>query len=382
MKLLPVILQGKAAIQTNYVKLFSIGKYLTVSGLTVAGTITVVCIKNGKKFTETYPAGTTSITFQNDSNSYIYIIGPLTAFSWTLYSGDVLITELIARSQFIQTLSFAGHGGNFSFTKVDTRGCRELITLSANPDELLIADNCIKLQTLSTSTTGVVSYDNCYALQSLYIGSAISKNVDLRAYTELTSVDYSDISDSILLPGGNKITTLTLRRCGIKTLDLSAQNAITSLTIQSCPNIKTLDLEQNTVLTTIALSADPALENLILNSGLSTLTSVTITECVSLLAFNAPSAPLNMLSIKNSPVLEELNISSQNSTGTPQLTGLRSVRLLKCKAQPSAVATACAGVITNSDVTDGTVYLNDQDTYYSTVADAATAKGWTIEPLA
>lgn len=44
-------------------------------------------------------------------------------------------------------------------------------------------------------------------------------------------------------------------------------------------------------------------------------------------------------------------------------------------------ATAIANLITAADSATGEVYLNSSDTYYSTVADAATAKGWTIKPL-
>ena len=37
--------------------------------------------------------------------------------------------------------------------------------------------------------------------------------------------------------------------------------------------------------------------------------------------------------------------------------------------------------ITNATAADGTVYTDNAADYYSTISDAATAKGWTIEQL-
>ena len=40
-----------------------------------------------------------------------------------------------------------------------------------------------------------------------------------------------------------------------------------------------------------------------------------------------------------------------------------------------------ATAITDTTAADGTVYTDSAADYYSTIADAATAKGWTIEQL-
>ena len=50
-------------------------------------------------------------------------------------------------------------------------------------------------------------------------------------------------------------------------------------------------------------------------------------------------------------------------------------------ATNSNVATAVAGAITAADSTTGTVYTDSAAAYYSTIADAATAKGWTIAQI-
>ena len=45
------------------------------------------------------------------------------------------------------------------------------------------------------------------------------------------------------------------------------------------------------------------------------------------------------------------------------------------------VSTAIANAITAARNTTGTVYTDSEGAYYSTIADAATAKGWTIEQI-
>ena len=50
-------------------------------------------------------------------------------------------------------------------------------------------------------------------------------------------------------------------------------------------------------------------------------------------------------------------------------------------ATNSAVSTAVAGAITNADANNGIVYTDSAAAYYSIIADAATAKGWTIQQL-
>lgn len=50
-------------------------------------------------------------------------------------------------------------------------------------------------------------------------------------------------------------------------------------------------------------------------------------------------------------------------------------------ASNSSIASTLSGYINNSSVNNGTLYTDSEGEYYSTIADAATAKGWTIEQL-
>lgn len=58
-----------------------------------------------------------------------------------------------------------------------------------------------------------------------------------------------------------------------------------------------------------------------------------------------------------------------------------SINAITYPANNSAVSTAIANAITNASTNNGTVYTKSTGTYYNTIADAATAKGWTIEEL-
>ena len=83
---------------------------------------------------------------------------------------------------------------------------------------------------------------------------------------------------------------------------------------------------------------------------------------------------------------DQQSLTSLDVSGLTELTYLdcsnnsliKSVSFNATKQSPS---TAIANLITAADSTTGEVYLNSSDVYYSTVANAATAKGWTIKPL-
>lgn len=57
------------------------------------------------------------------------------------------------------------------------------------------------------------------------------------------------------------------------------------------------------------------------------------------------------------------------------------INLVYYPANNNAVSTAIANAITNASANNGTVYTDPNGTYYDTIAQAATAKGWTIEQL-
>lgn len=71
-----------------------------------------------------------------------------------------------------------------------------------------------------------------------------------------------------------------------------------------------------------------------------------------------------------------------NNIESVSLGDTRIVNEISYPANNDSVSTAIASIISSGTVNDGTVYTDSEGAYYSTIADAATAKGWTIEQLA
>ena len=105
-----------------------------------------------------------------------------------------------------------------------------------------------------------------------------------------------------------------------------------------------------------------------------------------------PNADAGSKLIVRGEAITEISQDEQQTLTTLDVSGLTALTNLYCdynqlietvrfNATKQSPANAVAGLITNADSTTGTVYLNSSDTYYSTVANAATAKGWTIEAL-
>ena len=119
-------------------------------------------------------------------------------------------------------------------------------------------------------------------------------------------------------------------------------------------------------------------------------TDIVITGKVTYLA-TAPMVSNKITSVRalNSQ-LQELTIGTQNSLTTLCLpttltsfsnAGLTGVTKIMYPANNNSVSTAIKNAITNATADDGEVYLDADGAYYSTIADAATAKGWTIKQL-
>ena len=60
---------------------------------------------------------------------------------------------------------------------------------------------------------------------------------------------------------------------------------------------------------------------------------------------------------------------------------ITSVTKIMYPANNSVVSNAIKNAITNATAADGVVYLDEDGDYYDTIANAATAKGWTVEQL-
>ena len=70
-----------------------------------------------------------------------------------------------------------------------------------------------------------------------------------------------------------------------------------------------------------------------------------------------------------------------NSVQTIDLSGSTAIAEIYYSGKNEAVATSIAQAIASSSEAHGTVYTDSTSEYYSTIATAATAKGWTIAQL-
>ena len=177
--------------------------------------------------------------------------------------------------------------------------------------------------------------DGVMAKQLVFHNSAITS---ISGFSGKDNADGTSLIESMDVTGCTALTSLNCVSCtGLTALDLSTNTALTSLNCSYCTGLTALDLSTNTALDSLNCVFCTGLTAL----DLSTNTALTDLECYS-------------------------------------CTGLTSI---KYPATNSDVSTAIADAITYATAADGTVYTDSAAAYYSTIADAATAKGWTIEQL-
>jgi len=87
------------------------------------------------------------------------------------------------------------------------------------------------------------------------------------------------------------------------------------------------------------------------------------------------------MDLTNLATVTDLDLTSASHLATLTLTGATGLTTIKTHATVQAIADSVAAAITAATATDGTVYLNSTETYYSTVNTAATTKGWTVASL-
>ena len=140
-------------------------------------------------------------------------------------------------------------------------------------------------------------------------------------------------------------------------------------------------LAQNTSVTNFDCSDSYALQELNL-SGNTALTNLECYRCYSLKKLDfSENTTLDSVDCGNDFALRELNLSKNTALTNIDMTGCDAIQVIYCLATNENVSDAIANAITNATAADGTVYTDSAGAYYSTIADAATAKGWTIEQL-
>ena len=171
-----------------------------------------------------------------------------------------------------------------------------------------------------------------------------------------TNTDYTKISVK-----NTALTELDCDSCyALAALDVSKNTALTTLNCNSCHALAALDVSKNTALTELNCNYCYALTALDVSKN-TALTTLTCDDCYALTALDvSKNTALTQLNCSNCAKLVSISYPATNSD----------------------VSTAIAGAITGATAADGTVYTDSAGAYYSTIADAATVKGWTIAPLA
>lgn len=145
----------------------------------------------------------------------------------------------------------------------------------------------------------------------------------------------------------------------ISDLNVSKCKSLAILSIAWCQNLTSIDLSANTELAAFDCSYCTGLTTLDLSAN-TALIDLFVHYCTGLAS----------LDLTANTLLEHLICLS--------CTGLTTI---KYPGTNEDVSTAIADAITNATAADGTVYTDSAAAYYSTIATAATTKGWTIEQL-
>ena len=112
------------------------------------------------------------------------------------------------------------------------------------------------------------------------------------------------------------------------------------------------------------------------------LTSLDCSYCYALQELNlSANTALTSLDCSDCSALQELNLSTNTALTSLGCSYCSKIEIIYYPATNEDISTAVAGAITDADAADGTVYTDSEGAYYSTIADAATEKGWTIEQL-
>ena len=112
------------------------------------------------------------------------------------------------------------------------------------------------------------------------------------------------------------------------------------------------------------------------------LTELNCNSCYALQELDlSANAALTELYCYGCNALQKLNLSTNTTLTQLSCTNCFKINTIYYPATNGSVSSAIAGAISNSEADDGTVYTDSQGAEYSTIATAATAKGWTIEQL-
>ncbi len=167
----------------------------------------------------------------------------------------------------------------------------------------------------------------------------------------------------------------------LSSLDLSETNVLKALSVDYNSGLEELDVTHNTNLQTLIFGDMENLTGIDVSKN-TKLTYLYCAYCEGITELNlAANTALQTLDCNSCTSITELNLAANTALQNLYCNSCTSLSDISYPATNSDVSTAIAGAITNANAADGTVYTDGEGAYYSTIADAATTKGWTIEQL-
>ena len=278
----------------------------------------------------------------------------------------------ILGAAFLQSAGRAGKG--------EKVGKIQLFTQSANPTISSITGTDIVVNSI---VSGQPHTDTYASLSGDTLAISADKNTEIIITGIVTEMENVTNTDFISIKAKNTaLTQLVCTDCyTLQTLDLSQNTALTQLVCGSCYILQTLDLSQNTALTQLVCSSCYTLQTLDLSNN-TALTQLDCTDCQTLQTLDlSQNTALTQLDCGSCYILQTLDLSQNTALTQLDCGSSAKIETIKYPATNEDVATAIADAITDADADNGTVYTDSDAAYYSTIADAATAKGWTIEQL-
>ena len=280
---------------------------------------------------------------------------------------------------FLQSAGRAGKGKN------------EIKFISGDADLSIYQVSCdgdITIKTIKNGSAVTSTYSN---LSDESVELSCDANTQVSIIGSATKIVFYNWDDDTEEP--INISSLNVTKCktltyldiswcqNLTSIDVSENTALTQLYCRNCIGLTALNLSKNTTLTILSCDDCYALTSLDLSKN-TALTQLNCDNCSALTALDlSKNTALTELSCDNCSALTALDLSKNTALTQLNCDNCTGLTTISYPATNSDISTDIAGAITAATSTTGTVYTDSAAAYYSTIATAATTKGWTIAQI-
>lgn len=253
---------------------------------------------------------------------------------------------------YVNNPAFLQMGGNKPMAHIT----RFVLTENSGGQVQLSANGSVVVEYMQD---GEIVRDTYSALSDTYV--PIPAGIEATIYGSVTVINNDEVDNlfsSLDVSKNQALTSLNCRVCtGLTSLDLSENPALTFLNCSSCTGLTSLDLSKNTALTDLYCNDCTGLTSLDFSKN-PALTDLNCSSCMG----------LTSLDISKNAAL--IYLYCNECTGLTSINGI---------AINNEVSTTIATAITNATSVDGTVTLRQGDEFNQTIIDAAMEKGWDVQ---